>query len=180
MLAIGIILRRNFKLCLNTCVLSSASQVEEIGKGTDMKTLFSSNEKQRAVGEETLIRLARNGLLVAGHEMGPGGDHEPLIKATIHSLMAAWEQRKLNEAVQAEMKQHLYVHLAAMERRAAKVSPQEQAQALPLLRELRAIYDAHFAPVDPAHLEVPDLDSLPPWVRRAEHILETLENGHEA
>jgi len=41
--------------------------------------------------EEQMVHLMRNALLVAGHEMGADGDHWPVVKATIHSLMKDWE-----------------------------------------------------------------------------------------
>ena len=43
-----------------------------------------------------MVSLVRNALLVAGHEMGANGDHWPVIKSTIHSIMKDWEDLKSN------------------------------------------------------------------------------------
>lgn len=127
----------------------------------------------RRMTEEQMAHLVRNALLVAGHEMGEEGDHWPVIKSTIQSIMQDFEALQTELNVHAEMKTHLYAQLEKMEKELASCSPEERAIAEPKLRELRAVYDAYFAEVKDMDLYLGD--DKPLHVKRAEAIIKTLE-----
>ena len=73
--------------------------------------------------EEQMVHLVRNALLVAGHEMGKDGDHWPVVKSTIHSLMKDWEDLKVERNVHAELKKHVYAQLDEMEVGIVRMQP---------------------------------------------------------
>jgi len=136
--------------------------------------MTSGAPKSREISEEQMIALVRNALIVAGVEMGPDGDHWPVIKSTINSIMQDWEDLKIERAVHAEMKKHIYEHLERMEKILPNCAPDVQADVAPKLKELREIYDAYFTDVREDALYLEDAD-VPMHVRRAEAILDTLE-----
>ena len=57
--------------------------------------------------DAAVLNMARNALLVAGHEMGSGGDHWPVIKAAVHGLARAYEAMKIEEAVTQQLRIHM-------------------------------------------------------------------------
>lgn len=128
------------------------------------------DEKQ----EEQMVHLVRNALLVAGQEMG-NGDHWPVVKSTIYSIMKDWEDLKIERNVHAELKKHLYAQLDEMDRLAQNHTAAEKAEALPKLKELREIYDAYFEPANKEFLKL-NKEDTPIHVKRAQHLLKTLED----
>ena len=54
-----------------------------------------------------MLNMARNALLVAGHEMGESGDHWPVIKAAVHGLARAYEAMKIEEEVTRQLRTHM-------------------------------------------------------------------------
>ncbi len=141
---------------------------------TEHETTFTMTEAQ-------MKQLARNSLMVAGHEMGEEGDHWPVIKSTITEIMHDWEKLENERAVQAEMRKHLYAQLKEMEAKLPTCSAEERKIAAPILAELREIYDAFFESVQQEELYLAEDTDLifediekPLHIRRAEAILETL------
>ncbi|MGB9153579.1 MAG: hypothetical protein WCD70_10890 [Alphaproteobacteria bacterium] len=126
--------------------------------------------------EEQMVHLVRNALLVAGQEMG-NGDQWPVIKDTVYRVMKDWENLKVERNVQSELKKHVYEQLNEMDRIYMTCTPEERAEAGPLLKQLREIYDAYFAPVDNSQLTLSDEDT-PIHVKRAEHLISSLEEEH--
>lgn len=134
--------------------------------------------------EAQMKKLARNALMVAGHEMGEKGDHWPVIKNTITDIMMDWEKLETERNVQAEMKIHLYAQLEEMEGKLKDCTEEERKAAAPLLSELREIYEAFFtqAAVEELYLTDSEDDNelfleqmeKPAHVKRAEAILDTL------
>jgi len=127
------------------------------------------------ITEEQMVMLVRNALLVAGHEMGVDGDHWPVIKSTIHSIMKDWENLKIERNVQAEMRLHIYDQLDEMDQILVTCSAEVQADTGPKLKQLREIYDAYFDTVDAENLAV-DENKIPAHVKRAQAIIMTLED----
>ena len=128
--------------------------------------------------EEEMLQLVRNALIVAGNRMGPSGDHWPVIKSTIRSIMKDWENLKIARAVHNEMKNHLYRQLEAMEKVLPECPREVQANVGPKLKELREIYEAYFSEADPDSYYV-DETGLPAHILRTEFILDGLEMENE-
>ena len=134
--------------------------------------------------DEKQVYLARNALLVAGMEMGKEGDHWPVIKANIHALMHDFEQLKIETAVFEELREHLGTYVKEYERLMTICKPETRAQAEPLVKELREMYEAAFAPVDTNHLatheETTEAEDgkYVPWKSSAA-IIETLTEDRE-
>src|SRR4051812_33616860 len=57
--------------------------------------------------DASLLNMARNALLVAGHEMGSEGDHWPVIKAAVHGLARAYDAMKVEEEVANQLRTHM-------------------------------------------------------------------------
>ncbi|MDD5585726.1 MAG: hypothetical protein PHY92_02075 [Alphaproteobacteria bacterium] len=130
----------------------------------------------RELTDEQMVQLVRNALIVAGSEMGTKGDHWPVIKSTIRSIMKDWEDLQIERAVYEEMKKHLYKQLEAMERVLPECAPDVQKRVGPKLKELRDVYDAFFTDINECMIYI-DRSNLPMHVLRAEVILDTLEGG---
>jgi hypothetical protein len=129
------------------------------------------------LSEQQAINLVRNALLVAGIEMGTEGDHWPVIKTTVHSMMKDWEDLQVERNVADEMKIHLYAQLEIMERGIADCQDADIKEKITVkLKQLREVYDAHFSVVDTS-VDVSSTD-LPVWVARAKAITDTLESDN--
>ncbi|HVY13282.1 MAG TPA: hypothetical protein VHB73_06945 [Alphaproteobacteria bacterium] len=100
------------------------------------------------MNDETLLKAMKNGLMVAGHEMGPVGDHWPAIHALSNGLDKEFEQADRNEAVVGELEFHLAEAFREIEDIAHECGPQEKAQILAMLNEMWERYYAILEPVD--------------------------------
>jgi hypothetical protein len=88
------------------------------------------------------------------------------------------EELKVEEAVDAEMKTHLYQQLEVMEHDLAKVDPEKRSKVATTLRKLRDVYDAYFTQCDYIP-EIAEDFQYPIHVKRAAVILATLETLNE-
>ncbi len=129
----------------------------------------------KQVSEEQMVHLVRNSLLVAGHEMGAEGDHWPVIKSTIHSVMKDWEDLKIERAVHEELKIQLTALLAEMDRHLMTCPDAIKPAVAEKLKELHELHDAYFASVDESDLRLSD-EQMPMHVKRAEILIDTLED----
>lgn len=100
--------------------------------------------------DDKMVHLTRNALLVAGLEMGKEGDHWPVIKANIHALMRDYEELKIEQAVQDQLKEHIGQLIGEYETVLENCDAELRAKAEPHVRKLRELHDAMFAPVNPA------------------------------
>lgn len=132
----------------------------------------------REMTEEQMVGLVRNALLVAGYEMGKTGDHWPVINDTILKIAKDWEESKIQENVDAEMKIHLYEQLGIMENGMVECSPAVRAELTPVLKELREIYDSYFTSLDDSAVAPIREEEIPVYVKRAEAIIATLGGEH--
>lgn len=128
------------------------------------------------IAEEQMVRLVRNALLVAGHEMGEG-DHWPVVKNTIYKIMKDWEDLKIERAVHKELRKHVYEQLDEMDRILLTRNKEEQEQDAPKLKALREIYDPYFSPADENQISLSEED-VPLHVKRAENLILSLEDDH--
>lgn len=103
--------------------------------------------------DDKMVHLARNAMLVAGMEMGKEGDHWPVIKANIHTLMGDYEKLKIEQAVQEQLREHVGKILGEMEQALTQCSAATKAKAEPHVRKMRELYDATFAPANQAVLQ---------------------------
>ena len=131
------------------------------------------------LSEEQSVNFLRNALLVAGMELGKEGDHWPVIKSTIHSLMKDWEDLQTERNVFEEMKTHLYAQLEIMERGIVDCTPDLRADVEPKLKKIREIYDAYFSPVKEGLVNFDD-SNMPTYMKRAKVITDTLEDDNES
>lgn len=118
--------------------------------------------------DEKLVYLARNALLVSGMEMGKDGDHWPVIKANIHAMMQDHEQLKIELAVREEMREHVGKIITDYEKVMTECDEETRIKYAPHVKEMREVYDAMYAPVDPKNTlqatEEPDTDTgYAPW-----------------
>ncbi len=97
--------------------------------------------------DETLLKLMKNGLMVAGHEMGPAGDHWPALKAISNGLDREFEELGRDEAVLGELEFHIAEALRKLEEAAEHFSPEIRVKTETLLRELWDHYYSIFEPV---------------------------------
>ncbi|MDE2029104.1 MAG: hypothetical protein KGI97_00910 [Alphaproteobacteria bacterium] len=127
--------------------------------------------------EEQMVHLVRNALLVAGQEMGDG-DQWPVIKSTIYDLMRGWEDTKANRNVCREVKKHCASVIAELESMHDECEPELRKEMDKTIAELRELYDAAFSEVDIQNMSVNE-DSLPIYMKRAKHIIQTMEDDNE-
>jgi hypothetical protein len=135
---------------------------------------MQASSAPRDLSDDEMVQLVRNALIVSGNGMGSAGDHWPVIKSTIRSIMKDWENLKIARAVHQEMKRHLHKQLEAMEQVLPECAPEVQANVRPKLKELREVYEAYFSDVNPDMVYI-DEGHLPMHVLRAEVILDRLE-----
>jgi hypothetical protein len=131
------------------------------------------SQSVQTISEAQLLHLARNALLVAGQEMGEGGDHWPVINATIHQLMRDYEALQNERSLHAELKTHLYAKLAEMSRSAHHMPASQRKAVAARLGELQEVCGAFFTEADYQHAVIDDED-LPPHVKRLKYLIETL------
>lgn len=128
--------------------------------------------------EARMVNLARNALLVAGHEMGTEGDHWPVIKATIHGIMKDWEELQIERNVSEELKEHLGAILKDLEAATEKCPEFLLDDYKKILADMREIYEAQFTPVDASKLPAPEPGGFTAW-RSAREIMGTLGEDAE-
>lgn len=101
--------------------------------------------------DASLLNMARNALLVAGHEMGQDGDHWPVIKAAVHGLARAYEAMKIEEEVTNQLKLHMKAALdeyqALVESHGDELDHQQKIELQRFINDMREIYNARFDPV---------------------------------
>lgn len=98
--------------------------------------------------DQTLLKTVQNGLMVAGHEMGPVGDHWPAIHAISTGLEKEFEAMHRDEAVVGELEFHIANILRDIEEAVKEASPEERAKVLPVLKQAWDEYYAILEPVD--------------------------------
>lgn len=130
-----------------------------------------------AMTEEQMVHLVRNALAVAGQEMGAEGDHWPAIKSTIHSIMKDWEDLKIERNVNAELEKHYGAILDQMEKDLELCPLKLRPEAQRIVKEMREMYDACFAPADVTMFVTCDAE-IPIHIQRAQTIIKTLEDEH--
>lgn len=126
--------------------------------------------------EMQLITLARNALLVAGHEMGKTGDHWPVIKATIQGIMKDYEELQTERRISEELQDHLGQIVGEYEQLLNDCSPELRAELEPVIREMREVYEAAAADVPVTAMPAPEDKDAPgfvPW-RSAQTIIKSL------
>ena len=108
--------------------------------------------------DETLLRTLKNGLMIAGHEMGPVGDHWPAIQAINKGLDEEFFQMDTESAVLGELEFHLADTFHKIEEVAKNASPEDRKILMQYVKQKWDEYYAVFEPVD-AKFE-PNIDDL--------------------
>ncbi len=110
--------------------------------------------------DETLLKTLKNGVMIAGHEMGPVGDHWPAIHAITKGLDTEFETMKRNEAVIGELEFHMASAFRLFEEAAEHCGPEEKKEIMATMKTMWDNYYAIFEPLDSKFQ--PDADDLLP------------------
>lgn len=110
--------------------------------------------------DETLLKTLKNGVMIAGHEMGPVGDHWPAIHAISKGLDEEFETLHRNEAVLGELEFHMATAFRLFEEAAEHATPEVKKEIISTMKAMWDNYYAVFEPVD-AKFQ-PDTDDLIP------------------
>lgn len=98
--------------------------------------------------DASLLNMARNALLVAGHEMGSEGDHWPVIKAAVHGLARAYDAMKVEEEVANQLRTHMKAALdeyqALVESYGDDLTAVQKDELEKFIDDMRDIYSARF------------------------------------
>ena len=124
--------------------------------------------------EAQAVDLVRNALVVAGHELGKDGDHWPVIKSTVHSIMRDYEEWEVGKNTFAEVRKHYREMITELRDLSEKCPEESKAQVNALVADLLQLYTACFTPVDRNYLQITE-EEFPPHVKRAAAIIDTLE-----
>lgn len=108
--------------------------------------------------DETLLRTLKNGVMIAGHEMGPVGDHWPAIHAITKGLEEEFFQIETDEAVLGELEFHLANTFHKIEEIAKDAPAEDRRILMQYLKQKWDEYYAIFEPID-AKFE-PHIDDL--------------------
>lgn len=112
----------------------------------------------------SMLNLARNALLVAGHEMGADGDHWPVIKAAVHGLARAYEAMKIEEEVTRQLRVHMKDALDEYEQlvdqHGDELDTAQCAELQSFIHDMRELYSARFDPVATAANDDNPLEGL--------------------
>ena len=127
----------------------------------------------KAMSEDQMVHLLRNALLVAGHEMGPVGDHWPVVNSTIHGIMNDFEDVKSKRAALDEVKKYYSSMIDELVTIRNGSAEEVKGDLDDTITELRAIYRACFEEVAEDDLYLSDED-MPEHMQRAATILDTL------
>jgi hypothetical protein len=99
--------------------------------------------------DETLLRTVKNGLVIAGHEMGPVGDHWPAIHAISKGLDQEFFKKQTDEAVLGELEFHYADILHEYEEIANSAPPQDKKIIMEFVKQKWEEYYAVLEPIDP-------------------------------
>jgi hypothetical protein len=97
--------------------------------------------------DEALLKTMKNGLMLAGHEMGPVGDHWPALHAIRDGLDGEFETLHRNEAVIGELEFHIADAIRQLEDASADFSPEEQTRAKNFVKDMWEQYYSIFEPI---------------------------------
>ncbi len=133
---------------------------------------------KKELSEAEMVNLVRNALLVAGHEMGAEGDHWPVIKSTVYSVMREWEDIQAERNAFVELKKYVDDVIQEMESAKADCPDELLPELTELTNELRDVADACFTGVDQTKLVLSDIE-IPDYLMRAQTIIKTLESNDD-
>lgn len=112
----------------------------------------------------SLLHMARNALLEAGHEIGEDGAHWQIIKDTMAGLARAYEALKIEEEITDQLRIHMKDALDSYETLLESFSTEIEAVVLVELRkfiaELREVYNARFDDLKDEYDPIADLRTL--------------------
>lgn len=116
------------------------------------------------VRNASLLNMARNALLAAGHEIGEDGDHWQIIKDTTAGLARAYEALKIEEEITDQLRVHMRDALdnyeTLMESFAGELEPGVLDELRKFIADLRDIYNARFEDPEDEYDPLADLHIL--------------------
>ncbi len=101
--------------------------------------------------DETLLRTLKNGVMIAGHEMGPVGEHWPAIHAISNGLDKEFFKMQTYEAVVGELEFRYASILNQYEEVAEKSSPEDKKIIMEFVKQKWDEYYAILEPIDKKH-----------------------------
>ncbi|MBY0428499.1 MAG: hypothetical protein K2Q32_04690 [Alphaproteobacteria bacterium] len=102
--------------------------------------------------DDTLLRTVKNGLIIAGHEMGPVGDHWPAIHAITKGVEEEFFKMQTDEAVVGELEFRYANILHQYEEIADKSSPEDKKIIMEFVKQKWEEYYAILEPIDKKHI----------------------------
>lgn len=109
--------------------------------------------------DQTLLQTVQNSLMIAGHEMGPVGDHWPAIHALARGVKKELEEIQRDEAVVGELEFYLAEAFREVEEVAEETCTPEQLAYVK--GHMKALWDHYYAALEPIAPSVaPRMDDL--------------------
>lgn len=110
------------------------------------------------MNDETLLKTIQNSLMIAGHEMGPVGDHWPALNAISKGVEEEFEEADRDAAVVGELEFHFADLLREMEEIAKEASPPERKK---IMKQIQDLWSEYYAVFEPRHPSMkPDVEDL--------------------
>lgn len=127
----------------------------------------------KTISEDQMVHIVRNALIVAGQEMGEGGDHWPVINATIHEMTKDWEDLQVERNVFSEVKKHYEDMIQQLIKARDSSAEEYKADLDATITEIRGLYRACFDEVEDEYYGDTE---MPTHMKRAQAIIDTLED----
>lgn len=116
------------------------------------------------VQNASLLNMARNALLAAGHEIGEDGAHWQIIKDTTAGLARAYEALKIEEEITDQLRVHMRDALdnytMLLDSFAAELDSDVLEELRRFIADLRDIYNARFEEIKDEYDPLADLHIL--------------------
>ena len=108
------------------------------------------------MNDEAFLRTLKNGVMIAGHEMGPVGDHWPAIHAINKGLEDEFFQMQTDDAVLGELEFYLADGLRKMEEFAQTCPAADRKIIMEFAKQKWEEFYAIFEPIDEKCKQKPD------------------------
>lgn len=132
-------------------MVNSYQGISRVTRNWKNQTLYetkSETGRESTMDDETLLKTVKNGLIIAGHEMGPVGDHWPAIHAISKGLEEEFFKKQTDEAVLGEMEFHFANILHEYEEIANNAPRADRKVIMEFVKQKWEEYYAVLEPID--------------------------------